>query len=264
MGLISVPYTFSAGAVIVASEHNSNFSTIYNEFNGSISNANISASAAIADTKLATISTAGKVNISALTVASQATGDLIYASSASAWARLAVGTSSQVLIGGATPSFGSVPLAAMPAGTVLQVVQGSSSAVDTTADNIPYDDSIPQNDEGEEEYSVSITPKATTNKLRIDVTGYVEGSTAGQHTCLSLFQDSTAGALAAGFHAQIGSGEINCITFTHWMDAGTISPTTFKVFYGTSSGTATINGAGGARKGGGVLVSTILITEIKV
>jgi len=67
MALISKPNTFSAGNTIVASEHNSNFDTIYNEFNGSISNANISNTAAIVDSKLAQITTAGKVSGAALT-----------------------------------------------------------------------------------------------------------------------------------------------------------------------------------------------------
>lgn len=52
MGLISKTYTFSAGAVIVAAEHNSNFDTIYNEFNGNIENANIKAGAGISASKL--------------------------------------------------------------------------------------------------------------------------------------------------------------------------------------------------------------------
>ena len=52
MGLVSKPYTFSAGASIIASEHNSNFDTIYNSHNGNISNSNISTSAAIAYSKL--------------------------------------------------------------------------------------------------------------------------------------------------------------------------------------------------------------------
>lgn len=67
MALITKTYTFSAGASIVASEHNSNFDTIYNEFNGSISNANISTLAAISDSKFAQITTAGKVSGAALT-----------------------------------------------------------------------------------------------------------------------------------------------------------------------------------------------------
>lgn len=52
MSIITKPNSFSAGGTIVASEHNDNFNTIYNEFNGNISNANISNSAAIAYSKL--------------------------------------------------------------------------------------------------------------------------------------------------------------------------------------------------------------------
>ncbi len=52
MGVISLPFTFSAGAVIIASQHNSDFNTIYSEFNGSIDNDNIKAAAGIAYSKL--------------------------------------------------------------------------------------------------------------------------------------------------------------------------------------------------------------------
>lgn len=67
MSVISKPYTFSTGATIVAAEHNSNFDTIYQDYNGNITNANIVASANIADTKLAQIATASKVSGTALT-----------------------------------------------------------------------------------------------------------------------------------------------------------------------------------------------------
>lgn len=67
MSLIVKPFTFSVGAVIIASQHNSNFDTIYTDYNGNITTANISASAAIADTQLAQVTTAGKVSGAALT-----------------------------------------------------------------------------------------------------------------------------------------------------------------------------------------------------
>lgn len=66
MALITKTYTFTAGQLIIAAEHNANFDTIYTDYNGGITNANISASAAIVDTKLDTISTAGKVSGAAL------------------------------------------------------------------------------------------------------------------------------------------------------------------------------------------------------
>ena len=118
MSLATKPYTFSAGATIVASEHNSNFDIIYNEFNGYISNANIasaaaiaysklnltggivnadiSGSAAIVDTKLATLTSGSKVNLSALVAGSQGLGTIMYYSG-TRWTTLAVGTSGNTL-----------------------------------------------------------------------------------------------------------------------------------------------------------------------
>ena len=66
IGQIVKLYTFSAGATIIAAEHNANFDTIYNEFNGNIENANIKSTAAIVDTKLAQITTFGKVHGSSI------------------------------------------------------------------------------------------------------------------------------------------------------------------------------------------------------
>jgi len=62
MSLISKSYTFTTGATIVAAEHNSNFDTLYNDYDGNVTNANIASGAAIADTKLGQITTAGKVS----------------------------------------------------------------------------------------------------------------------------------------------------------------------------------------------------------
>ena len=67
MALVSKTYTFTAGTTIVASEHNTNFDTLYNLVNGNIDNANVKASAGIVDSKLAQITTAGKVSGAALT-----------------------------------------------------------------------------------------------------------------------------------------------------------------------------------------------------
>ena len=67
MAAIVKPNTFTAGATIIASEHNSNFDTIYNDYNSNITNANIASGAAIVDTKLAQITTASKVSGAAIT-----------------------------------------------------------------------------------------------------------------------------------------------------------------------------------------------------
>lgn len=63
MSLISIPNTFTVGAVIIASQHNSNFSTIYSDYNGNITDANMSASAALSYTKLSLVSSIKNTDI---------------------------------------------------------------------------------------------------------------------------------------------------------------------------------------------------------
>lgn len=138
MATISKPYTFSAGATIVAAEHNSNLDTIYNEFNGLISDANISATAAIQDTKLAQISTAQKVLVGALGAASQATGDLIYYNGSS-WVRLGIGSSNQALL-----TVGGIPAwttGVVTAATQAEQETGTSVAVGVTPGRQHYHNS---------------------------------------------------------------------------------------------------------------------------
>ncbi len=67
MSLISKPYTFTVGAVIVASQHNADYDVIFSDYNGNIDDTNIASAAAIADTKLAQITTAGKVSSTSIT-----------------------------------------------------------------------------------------------------------------------------------------------------------------------------------------------------
>ena len=52
MAIITKPNTFTAGATIIAAEHNSNFDTVYNDYNGNITNANVASGAAIGNAKL--------------------------------------------------------------------------------------------------------------------------------------------------------------------------------------------------------------------
>lgn len=146
---------------------------------------------------------------------------------------------------------------------VVQVVNTMNSAVSTTTTAMPYDDTIPQNTEGAELMTVTITPTNTNNKLRIDVTVFCASSFGDM--VVALFQDSTANALAAGGHDIVNRANAMCqISFTHYMTAGTTSATTFKVRGGQSNAgsTFTFNGDNGARLFGGVIASSITVTEI--
>lgn len=149
--------------------------------------------------------------------------------------------------------------------TVAQVVNTQTGAVATGSTVIPLDDTIPQNTEGDQYLSLAITPVSATNLLKIDVVFYGSASVASW-IIVALFKDAVAGSLAAFANFQ-GTGTAACSSvFTHYMVAGTTSATTFKVRAGrdsTAGGTPlTFNGSIGSRLFGGVLASSITITEI--
>jgi hypothetical protein len=150
-------------------------------------------------------------------------------------------------------------------GGVVQTVHTQDGEVATGSTQIPYDDTIPQNTEGTEFMTASITPTDAANKLRIDVVFNGANSVGGSHRfTTALFQDSTADALAAVTEFKEGVDRNLTQTFTHWMTAGTASSTTFKVRAGiNAAGTTTFNGHSSARGLGGVMASSITITEYK-
>ena len=155
----------------------------------------------------------------------------------------------------------------MPTGSQIQVVYALDGEVATGTTLMPLDDTIPQITEGTEFLSASITPTSTTNKLKIEVQGYLGASTSTESIQHALFQDSTANAIAAMVMGKAGSaGEVSCATLVWWMDAGTTSSTTFSWRAGTdSAATTSFNGtSGGSRRLGGVSASSITITEVQV
>lgn len=155
----------------------------------------------------------------------------------------------------------------VPAGTVVQVVQANVTSVVTCNSSIPIDNTIPQNTEGVEVVTATITPKSTTNKLLIMFSAMGSVSSASLGGNAALFQDSTANALAAGGGGDPRDSGIPFSTvLMHYMAAGTTSATTFKIRCGVTNGAGSfyINGNGsGTRLYGGVDSCQLIIMEIK-
>lgn len=146
---------------------------------------------------------------------------------------------------------------------VVQRVSSGTGNVSTGTTVIPVDNSVPQNTEGDQYLSVSITPKSSSNILVIDVTIILASSVGSTNSVVAaLFQDSTASALAAAFGGVGVNNAPQTISFQHVMTAGTTSSTTFKVRGGAGgAGTTTLNGSAGAGLFGGVCISRITVTE---
>ncbi len=157
-----------------------------------------------------------------------------------------------------------IPAWIPPAGAVVQVVNTQTGAVATGTTTMPEDDTIPQITEGTEFMTLAITPTSATNKLFIQIK-YAWSFTANDDMISALFQDSTAGALAAMQNTTGLADRRNNSSFNHFMTAGTTSATTFKFrMGGGSSGTVTFNGISSGRLGGGVSASSMTIMEIQV
>ena len=152
----------------------------------------------------------------------------------------------------------------LPANSVVQVKYDQTVALDTTTTQLPRDDTIPQNDEGEEFMTLAITPTNSSNTLLIETELNLDTTTTNYMT-VALFQDDTANAIAAAFIHMSGVQHTKRIHLKFKMTAGTTSATTFKVRAGlNAAATVTLNGTNSARLLGGVCTSYMQITEIVV
>ncbi len=148
------------------------------------------------------------------------------------------------------------------ASVLAQVQHAVVSAVVTGSTQIPNDDTIPQNTEGNEIITCAITPKSVTNILLIVFEGFGNvGATSSIIT--ALFQDTTAGALAATQTHAAGAANTS-FSLQYKMVAGTVSSTTFKIRIGTSEAASVyVNARDGltTRAFGGVASTTLTIFE---
>ena len=146
---------------------------------------------------------------------------------------------------------------------VIQTIFQETGAVATGTTVMPSDDTIPQNNEGDQYLTATITPSSAASKLVIDVL-FNYGCSSADTISLALFQDATVSALAAtAFWGPATDNLPGQIKLRHVMTSGTTSATTFNVRVGVnSSGTITFNGASGARLYGGVYASSITIQEV--
>lgn len=262
----------TAGATIA---WNDTATSLVNGASAANLSAAVDAAAAAVVSAASAASSAGSASTNASSASSSA--------SAAAASAAAAAASASSPVDGANINAGSVPAAALAAnsvttvkiadgnvtpakaasGFVVQVVNTMVSALITGNTVIPLDDTIPQNTEGNQYMSLSITPLSATNKLKITVV-FSYGMNANSTNVFALFQDSTVNAIAAVEDTISAVSACSVVTFIHYMTAGTTSATTFKVRAGpNSSGTISFNGLAGNRAFGGVSASSITIEEIK-
>ena len=182
-----------------------------------------------------------------------------------------VGSAGQILTSNGA---GALPTFQTPAGGSV-LVQSKQSLYTTRLQintQIPIDDTIPQNTEGQEVITLSITPTNVNNILVITWNvSYNAFDGVRNYACVcALFQDSIANAKCAvvggtTYTASTLHGD-DC-TLRYFMTAGTTSSTTFKIRMGYWAGAAVgggvvLNGESINRFFGGVAAGMFQIQEL--
>lgn len=146
-------------------------------------------------------------------------------------------------------------------GQVLQAPEDIVTSSSTTTTAIPLDDTVPQNTEGAQFHTISITPSSAANLLEPEWQGEGSASANGAYT-MGLFQDSTVGAIAAD-SPSCAAGNAGIGYLRYLMVANTTSSTAFKARLGCNAGaTFTYLGVGGSGLNGAAKRGTLRVKEI--
>lgn len=149
-------------------------------------------------------------------------------------------------------------------GTVVQTVRSTINTPQTISSVIPGDNTKPQQTEGVEVITVTITPTNVNNKLR--VRGVIPMTKQGTDWLVAaLFRDGGADAIGVGVVWQDAVGSWFDVIVDNEVIAGALTPTTFKVRVGSFSGaTVELFQYAGTPYFGGLWIASLTVDEIAV
>lgn len=157
---------------------------------------------------------------------------------------------------------GGTALSNTTSGTVVGRAYGEylvNTALNTT---IPHDDTIPQVGEGTEIISVSITPKSTTNRIRVRFQGMITTASGVDNCTAALFLNGGTNAIAATGITTGAAGYGYSITLDFEHVPGSLSAQTYSIRVGAQTYVAYMNGVNGTRRYGGIARSTLILEEL--
>lgn len=146
------------------------------------------------------------------------------------------------------------------AGLSRQVVNITKSTTVACTTVLPCDDTLPAVAEGDEVFTLAITPKSATNKLLIHVVVQYQSATNALAVGMALFDNANT-CIAAAIGGESDRKSYGTLVINHYMTSGAATEITFKVRVGPSAaGTINVNDS----TFGGVSSSSMTITEIQV
>lgn len=149
-------------------------------------------------------------------------------------------------------------------GGVIQTSYSEYTANSNLTAIIPQDDTIPQNTEGTQIITSSITPIFTASRILVRFQGQWAPGVANVTTSAALFRDAAASSLCAVAVSQSGGNFCTPIAFEYLDSPSSISLLTYNVRVGPASAvTIRFNGSTASRQFGGVSRTTLTLQEIK-
>jgi len=130
----------------------------------------------------------------------------------------------------------------------------------TGAITIPHDDTIPTFTEGNFLLNLTITPKLSTNKLKIcgHTVSSINIATPNPLSAVIYYNQT---AIGISGYASLGQYYETNTDVCAFISANTTNPTLVTLKYGSTAGTVTINGANGGRIYGGIYLSYLTVDE---
>lgn len=150
-----------------------------------------------------------------------------------------------------------------PAGTVIDRAYDDYTSSSALTSNIPADNSIPQVGEGTQILSASITPKSTTNRIRVRAEvplGLPSG--ASGIGCVALFRNGGTNAIDARFPRLVDGFGNYCAALEFEHVPASTSAQTYTIRAGGASFDVYVNADLNGRLGGGVSRATLIVEEI--
>lgn len=145
---------------------------------------------------------------------------------------------------------------------VLQIVSTFTGAVAIGLTPTPLDDTLPQNTEGDQFMSLSITPKSATSTLMVIALAAVANNVAAGYVTGALFRDTAASAFASETVESVLANQLCPLWIAGSIVSGSLSSTTFKFRAGSNvAAIVSFNGISGVRVLGGASLSGIIIVE---
>jgi hypothetical protein len=124
---------------------------------------------------------------------------------------------------------GKVPKSLLPTGSVLQVVNATSTtSVSTTSTSL-----VTTN------FSASITPTSSSSKIFILINARCNTGAAGNNTSFAIYRGATNLTGSTGYAIFSSGSNISPMTTLSWLDSpSTTSSTTYTLYFASSSGTS--------------------------